>query len=1164
MKLRILLFLILSCTQLFSQIGFEERIILDRSKSVNEVVEMVSGDIDGDGDLDLVLGHHNNSISWIENDGDFHTIDKVKNVGVTNFSYSKIALIDVDNDSDLDIICAPFFNDTPGVVWFENLDGKGNFAFYNPLSIGTYRINSIVATDLDNNGDIDVFVSQGYPFKHVKWIKGYYSGTYFETEQIIASDIREPVIHLDDIDNDGMDELFVQSWLDGKLHVYKQFNSEYSRIFSTSSWNANYIATGDIDGDGFVDIVHQNTWLRNLNNWNVFEEAGSFRQNIDLGDRVQVKDVDGDGDNDILISRREKDIIAWHENLDGSGTFSDEIILSDNSQTPIVALAEDFDLDGDLDIMAASEDDAKIGYFENINNTSFSEESKLTESIYYPSEILPVDIDGDGDLDVISTSIRDSKIAWYENKDGLGDFGRQRIISVESSGVSNIQTIDFDGDGDLDIIATGAWTYPIALYEHLDGKGTFSDQILITEYAKGATELELADIDGDGDLDMVCAHNYRDELFWFENVNGLVEFGPKKLLDSATNILDLEVRDLDDDGYLDIIAASGDENQIIWYRNLDGNGNFGEKIIINDDVKEASSVYTSDIDKDGDLDIFFTSKEDNSASWQENLGQVSFGPPQLINEEVSGDNIYSADIDNDGFEDILTIAYSGSRLFWYRNNDGDGTFGTGQKIGSSFCDPAFISLADINNDGKVDILSAKWGDGGLKWYENLGVQYNTVSGIVQFSPDGQCITNPTPVPYFMLSTETNGEKLTQFTGKDGRYIFSTFDGEVITEVVSEIPDYIQIDPEQHTTTFNGLGNSSSADFCMQSNENINDLEITLYPIGDARPGFVGKYEIVIENLGTATQSGEVLLMFDDSKLELKDTNFPFDVVNNNSIQFIVEDLLPFNKQSIDLSFQIKAPPIVDINQHLIFEVSVDADQVDMNPDNNLFILDQLTVGSFDPNDIIVLEGPLLDIAKIDNYLHYTIRFQNTGTASAIFVRIENELVDKLDKKTLKIESMSHDATVTMEEDKLTFFFDNINLPDSSDYEGSQGYVSYKIKPYPDLQIGEIISNVADIHFDFNLPITTNTVETMIFEPVVSNVKENSFDFELYPNPASEHVTIVTTEEVSHIEIIDLEGEIIRHVDRSKTINISQIAAGLYFCKVYTSHGKMNIKKILIH
>ena len=150
------------------------------------------------------------------------------------------------------------------------------------------------------------------------------------------------------------------------------------------------------------------------------------------------------------------------------------------------------------------------------------------------------------------------------------------------------------------------------------------------------------------------------------------------------------------------------------------------------------------------------------------------------------------------------------------------------------------------------------------------------------------------------------------------------------------------------------------------------------------------------------------------------------------------------------------------------------------------VLNPQVVCSYDPNDKYAVPEGYAEphFVAQEEEIEYRIRFQNTGNAAAIDVRIEDQLdVEHLDLDSFYPVFGSHDFTTCLEDDgKVTFKFNNIMLPDSaSDEPGSQGYVVYRIRPLPDLPHGTEINNTAEIYFDINDPIITNTTWHTIME-----------------------------------------------------------------------------------
>ncbi|MEL6659515.1 MAG: T9SS type A sorting domain-containing protein, partial [Bacteroidota bacterium] len=221
------------------------------------------------------------------------------------------------------------------------------------------------------------------------------------------------------------------------------------------------------------------------------------------------------------------------------------------------------------------------------------------------------------------------------------------------------------------------------------------------------------------------------------------------------------------------------------------------------------------------------------------------------------------------------------------------------------------------------------------------------------------------------------------------------------------------------------------------------------------------------------------------------------------------------------------------------------------------------INSYDPNDIRVLEGEEITIEQADDYLHYIIRFQNTGTASAINIRVNNVLDDLFDWSSLQLESLSHPGRVEISDGNLVdFIFDNINLPDSTSNESaSHGFIAYKIKPRENVVVGDVFSNKADIYFDFNPPIITNTATTEIVNPVSVNELSVS-SLRAYPNPAATVLTIEAVEVIRSVRVYDLNGRLIQ--DQSPgtgivSLDVTGWQAGLYFVQLSSDRETRTLK-----
>jgi hypothetical protein len=310
---------------------------------------------------------------------------------------------------------------------------------------------------------------------------------------------------------------------------------------------------------------------------------------------VKAVDIDGDGDNDVLTASLSGSRIAWYENTDGEGSFGTRQIIASGVLGVWTVAAADVDSDGDADVFSASYFDDTIAWYENTDgNGSFGDQQVISTAADYAKSVYPADVDGDGDFDVLSASVNDDKIAWYENTDGDGTFGTQQVISTAANGAEAVFAADIDSDGDIDALSASPGDDEIAWYENTDGDGTFGAQQVISTSADGAEAVFAADVDGDGDLDVLSASSLDDKIAWYENTDGSGTFGAQQVISTAADdARSVFADDLNGDGTPDAISASYTGDLISWYSNGD---EFGDAC---DNCPNDSNPGQEDSDSDG-------------------------------------------------------------------------------------------------------------------------------------------------------------------------------------------------------------------------------------------------------------------------------------------------------------------------------------------------------------------------------------------------------------------------------------------------------------------------------------------------------------------------------------------------------------------------------------
>jgi uncharacterized repeat protein (TIGR01451 family) len=392
-------------------------------------------------------------------------------------------------------------------------------------------------------------------------------------------------------------------------------------------------------------------------------------------------------------------------------------------------------------------------------------------------------------------------------------------------------------------------------------------------------------------------------------------------------------------------------------------------------------------------------------------------------------------------------------------------------------------------------------------------------------------------------------------------------GNFTTAITSQLPDYFVATPASYAFNFTGLGNTQTADFCVAPVGMVNDLEVSVYPLNDLRPGFAANYRIVYKNKGTVIANGSINFEYNNNKLNFVNANPVVSSQMASMLTFDFTNLNLFETRTIDLHFNVLSPPTTNINDVIVSTVTANPISDDATAENNSHTLNETVIGSYDPNDITCLEGNQVLIEDADKYLHYVIRFQNTGTASAINVKVENTLDNKLDWTTMQLESLSHSGRVEINDGReITFIFNNINLPDStSDEANSHGFITYKIKPMSNVVVGNVVNNTAAIFFDFNPPIVTNTAATQFVNTLA--VVENEVNiFTTYPNPTNGLLNIQGDVLIDNVSLMDINGRILQEFHFNTPtlmaqLDVTDIAKGIYFLKIKSKEGNSNVKII---
>ena len=356
---------------------------------------------------------------------------------------------DIDGDEDLDVIMTSFAN----LYWIEKIDEQGNFGLMHLID-GSQDVRKVYPTDIDGDGDMDILYIKP---NELGWLENTDGNGTFSLRQIIEGEM-----------------------------------NDFWPLF-----------TSDLDGDGYLDVVtaigDAFTWFKNidgLGNFQAMQNLSSYGTNKN----AVPGDVDGDGDIDIITSSYhwcecDNPTIGWFENLDGLGNFGEIHVISTDFQ---------------------------------IHNAT--------------KDIIAFDGDNDGDIDIFTVAVSYANgttetLAWSENIDSQGNFEAAQIIISEPDGITDvIKSIDIDNDGILELLVDmNNGTTRNFMWFGNDEQGGFELQGGMEEFpgGGGVDDFQVVDFDNDGDYDIIAAKSIpsanNDEIFWHKNTSTLSINNPTKL-----------------------------------------------------------------------------------------------------------------------------------------------------------------------------------------------------------------------------------------------------------------------------------------------------------------------------------------------------------------------------------------------------------------------------------------------------------------------------------------------------------------------------------------------------------------------------------------------------------------------------------------------------------
>ena len=804
---------------------FTERIITTAADGASSVY---AADMDGDGDLDVLSASIiDDTIAWYENDGGADPVFTEHLITINANAARSVYAADMDGDGDLDVLTASEADDT--IAWYENDGGVDPVFTERIITTAAIGAQSVYAADMDGDGDLDVLSASLNDDTIAWYENDGGADPVFTERVITTAADFARSVYTADVDGDGDVDVLSASERDDTIAWYENDGGAdpvfTKRVISTAADGAFAVFASDLDGDGDLDVLSASSnndtiaWYRTAQR-PLFAAMGTTFTHTEL-----AMDVDGNtltysltgGADELLFSIDDITGELRFENVppvdaptdsNGDNVYRVNIGVSDGFSTIYRLLAirafiddDDDDNDGVPDVMDAfpldpseqvdtdgdgignnaDTDDDGDGTLDSNDNAPLDASSTtapewtlaaelpntqvISATANGASSVFSIDLDNDGDLDVLSASRNDNTIAWYENDGGDEPVFTERVITAAADAAQSVYAADMDGDGDLDVLSASVSDDTIAWYENDGGAEPVFTERVITTAADGAQSVYAADVDGDGDLDVLSASVNDDTIAWYENDGGADPVFTERIITTAADgAQSVYAADVDGDGDVDVLSASSNNDTIAWYENDGGVDPVFNQRVITITADNAQSVYAADVDGDGDLDVLSASRNDDTIAWYENDGGADpVFTERVITTAANGANsVYAADVDGDGDLDVLSASEFDDTTAWYENDGGTDPVFTKRVITTAADGAQSVYAADVDGDGDLDVLSASVNDDTIAWYRTAQRQLFAAMG--------------TTFTHTELAMDVDGNTLTySLTGGADELLFSIDD-----------------------------------------------------------------------------------------------------------------------------------------------------------------------------------------------------------------------------------------------------------------------------------------------------------------------------------------------------------------------------------------------------
>lgn len=935
-------------------------------------------------------------------------------------------------------------------------------------------------------------------------------------------------------------------------------NNNGSAIPNNAVINVDNVLTGNINGEyqqsvTTTGIQNQSALTTNL----IFSRVLNAAVTTPLTDTWTANwiDIDGDDDDDLYVPSYKSNVKGTlYRNDNATFVKLNSDPLSNTSTGVIAAGFGDVDNDGDPDCVLPANTG---GFITSLNGSSsgnyvLSPNQLPAPDFGYQHGAAFADYDNDGHLDVFVSLFMPTEFnqLYHNLGDGTFELVSDAPMSMDKGRCIGATWADYDNDGDQDLFVPNGNGGSSYFYVNLGGGEFEKDTVSLPTTDINAVGSSWGDFDNDRDLDLLVSNASNGENKLFRN-NGDGTFTPvvnDPVVTEKGNSHGCSFADVDNDGDLDIYVTN--DNDLFMN---DGTGHFSIKSneVVCARNANAYGHSWSDIDRDGDLDLFVATHGNNQDLLFTNNGVGNnYLEIKLVGTQSNRSAIGAR---------IEVKTADGWQIREVNSQSGFG--------GNS----SFVQHFGCGNAAIADSIIVKWPSGYRQYVTNA-----TTNRILTITEDNGVVVK---VQAYLdgngncqKDANENGIKGGRFTITGGMSVVTNADGSFCLRLPNGNYTVTQQGTSDYMTVANCGGVVNGAKTIAVSGIPSDTLLVNFASVPSSygydlqvtgghtalRRGFVNDLQVNYGNKGTMSPGENVVVRVVFPMGVTPVSAVPVWTRNNGSVyEWDVPALLPGETGMILVSDSTALS--LPLDSEVEFTLSVKPDASDLNLQDNSFVLKELVRGAVDPNDMLVSPRGMgtENVVSADEIMTYTIRFQNVGNYSCHTVKIENELSPMFDLSTLRFLGTSHDAQIQVVGNQVVWVFNGIELPDSTTNEqASHGFVSYSIQMIPGIVHEEIFNN-ADIYFDYEQAVRTNTCRT-------TAVGNNESDIRLFPNPVGNSpVYVLTDEVVSDASIVDASGQLIQtewsFVNGGIQLETKEIDAGVYYLNLTTAAGVRRVK-----